>query len=79
MNASISSLTRTHTTDPFHREWIWGAFAGIKKEYKLIRNVNGTASVMMRLYNPNRKSPYTDVVNARFGFEFPVKKKSPKQ
>jgi len=78
MNTSIPSLTRTHTTDPFHREWIWGAFAGIKKEYKLIKNVNGTASVMMRLYNPNRKSPYTDVVNARFGFEFPVKKKSPK-
>jgi hypothetical protein len=75
MNTSIPSLTRTHTTDPFQREWIWGAFAGIKKEYKLIKNIKGTASVMMRLYNPNRKSPYTDVVNARLGFEFPMKKK----
>lgn len=74
MNTLVPSLVRSHSGDPLHREWVWGAFAGIKKEYKLIRNVKGTASVMMRLYNPDRKSPYADVVNARFGFEFPFKR-----
>ena len=75
MNTNIPPLTRTQTVDPFHREWIWGAFAGIKKEYKFFKNIRGTALVMMRLYNPDHKSPYADVVNVRFGFEFPMKKK----
>ncbi len=75
MNTNVPPLTRTQTTDPFHREWVWGAFAGIKKEYRFFKNIKGTASIMMRLYNPDHKSPYADVVNARFGFEFPMKKK----
>ena len=75
MNTTIPPLVRTHSADPLHQNWVWGAFIGIKKEYRLIKNVKGTASVMMRLYNPDWKSPYTDVVNARFGFEFPMKKK----
>ena len=75
MNTNVPPLRRTQTTDPFHREWVWGAFAGIKKEYRFFKNIKGTASIMMRLYNPDHKSPYADVVNARFGFEFPMKKK----
>ena len=74
MNKTIPPLARSHSVDVLHCEWIWGAFAGMKKEYMLFKNVKGTASVMMRLYNPDRKSPYADVVNARFGFEFPKKK-----
>jgi hypothetical protein len=31
--------------------------------------------VMFRLFNPDHKSPYVDVVNVRVGFEFPMKKK----
>jgi hypothetical protein len=75
MNTNVPPVTRTATVDPQHREWVWGGFAGLKKEYKLIKNVKGTAMVMIRLFNPDRKSPYADVVNARFGFEFPIKKK----
>jgi hypothetical protein len=75
MNTNVPPVTRTHTVDPQHREWVWGAFAGVKKEYRFIKNVKGTAMVMIRLFNPDRKSPYADVVNARFGFEFPMKKK----
>ena len=61
--------------DPMKREWVWGAFLGIKKEYKLFKGVKGTAMVMARLINPSHKSPYAEIVNARFGFEFPMKKK----
>jgi hypothetical protein len=65
-------------TDPDGREWVWGVFAGIKKTYKITKHIKGTASVMTRLFNPDRKSPYADVLNVRFGLEFPMKKKSRK-
>ncbi len=34
--------------------------------------------VMTRLINPHHKSPYADVLNVRFGFEFPDEEKNPK-
>jgi hypothetical protein len=71
MNTNIPPLTRTQAVDPLSREWVWGAFIGVKKEYRFIKKVKGTAMVMMRLFNPEHKSPYGDVVNVRFGFEFP--------
>jgi len=49
-------------------------FSWFKKEYRLVKNVKGTAFVMFNLYNPEHKSPYGDVLNTRFGFEFPLKK-----
>jgi hypothetical protein len=78
MNTKLPPATRGQSVDPQHREWVWGAFAGIKKEYNFFKNIKGTALVMMRLYNPDHKSPYSDVVNVRFGFEFPMRKTSPK-
>lgn len=75
MNTNIPPITHNQTVDPLSREWVWGAFVGVKKEYKFIKNVKGTALVMMRLFNPDHKSPYVDVVNVRFGFEFPMRKK----
>lgn len=74
MNTKIPPSTITTAPDPQVRQWVWGAFAGIKKEYKFFRHVRGTASVMTRLFNPKHKSPYADVLNVRFGFEFPVRK-----
>lgn len=70
----IIGLTPT-PLDPEHREWVWGSFAGLKKEYKLFKNVRGTATILYNLYNPDYKSPYSDQINMRFGFEFPMKKK----
>src|SRR5690606_801547 len=75
MNTSLPPVTRGSTPDPMQREWVWGAFVGLKKEYRIIRNIKGTAMVMTRLFNPENKSPYADVLNVRFGFEFPVRKK----
>ncbi|HMG94134.1 MAG TPA: hypothetical protein VK589_28940 [Chryseolinea sp.] len=81
MHTLVPPFTLSPTLDPEHSEWVWGVFAGIKKEYKIFRELNGTASVMMRLFDPHHKSPYADVVNARLGFEIPLKKKvkAPKQ
>jgi len=75
MNTKIPPSTITPAIDPESREWVWGAFVGIKKEYKIFKRVKGTAYVMTRLFDPNHKSPYADVLNVRFGFEFPMKKK----
>jgi len=73
VNTKIPPSMITSTIDPLHREWVWGAFVGIKKEYRLIKRVKGTASVMTRVFNPDRKSPYANVLNVRF--ELPMKKK----
>lgn len=61
--------------DPDARVWVYSTMAGIKKEYRFLKKVNGT---MMLLYNlPDRwhRSPYTDKLMVRFGFEFPHTKK----
>ena len=60
--------------DPSSSHWVPGAFAGIKKQYKIYKQLRGTASVMFRLLDLKRQSPYGDVVNARVGFEYVVKK-----
>ena len=75
MNTNVPPQPYTPNVDPLTREWVWGFFVGVKKEYKFIKSVKGTALVMMRLTDPENKSPYGDVVNVRFGFEFPMKKK----
>jgi hypothetical protein len=75
MNTLVPPLTRTAPSDLGSREWVWGAFAGMKKEYRFLKNVKGTALIMVRLMNPQHKSPYADVINMRIGFEFPMKKK----
>ena len=31
--------------------------------------------LITRLFDPQHKSPYADVLNVRFGFEFPMMKK----
>ena len=76
MNTFIPTSFSSHTSDKGDRQWVFSAFFGLKKSYKFLRKVNGTTSVMFNLYNPKHKSPYADIVNVRFGFEFPIKKKA---
>ncbi|MEO5979355.1 MAG: hypothetical protein ABIS36_06520 [Chryseolinea sp.] len=74
MKTKVPPVTRSGSSDPYARQLVWGVFAGIKKEYKFIGRVKGTASVMVRLFDPKRQSPYSDIISARIGFEFPMKK-----
>ena len=60
------------------REWSFTTMTGLKKEYRFIKNVKGFTIVqfdLIKLFVPNHRSAYGDVVNARLGFEFPMKKK----
>ena len=72
MNTEIPDHPGLSTNDPPARDWVWGAFAGLKKEYRFIKRIKGTALIMFRLFDPSRKSPYGDIMNVRFGFEFPL-------
>jgi hypothetical protein len=75
MNTRVPPATVLHG-DPYGRRWVPCAFAGIKKEYRLAGRLKGTASIMVRVFDPKRQSPYGDVLNARFGFELAPKKKA---
>jgi hypothetical protein len=75
MNTIVTPLTQAPSLDPGTRDWVWGALVGLKKEYRIAKHLKGTATVMARLFDPHHKSPYADVVNVRFGFEFPMTKK----
>ncbi len=56
------------------REWVWGIFTGIKKEYDFVKSVKGNFEILYNLYDDHGKSPYTHRINVRFGFLFPLKK-----
>jgi hypothetical protein len=62
-------------TDQGQREWVWGMMTGIKKEYKIYKNLKGTVLIQYNLFNPNYKAPYVDRLNSRIGFEYVLKKK----
>ncbi|WP_333821101.1 hypothetical protein [Ohtaekwangia sp.] len=75
MNTQVPPRLQAISVDGRGREWVPGIFVGMKKEYKFMKNVKGTAQIMLRVFNPDHKSPYADVLNMRVGFEFPMKKK----
>jgi hypothetical protein len=75
MNTFVPSNVTPRIPDTQSRQWVLGAFVGLKREYRFIKNVNGTAMAMLNVFNRDHRSPYADVLNVRFGFEFPMKKK----
>ncbi|RAW01106.1 hypothetical protein DQQ10_12825 [Pseudochryseolinea flava] len=76
MNAPVPPMIQRMSGDYSNRQWVPGAFVGIKKDYKFFGRVRGTSMVMLRLFHYEHKSPYSDVVNVRTGFEFPMRKKA---
>ena len=81
MNTNVPAIIGYGPTpiDPEMREWVSGAFLGLKREYKLFNGVRGTVQILYKLYDPEYKYPYADQINTRFGFEFPMKKKIKKE
>jgi hypothetical protein len=79
MNTYVFPSNKFHYADADSRDWVFGMMAGIKKEYRFFRNIRGTSTIMFNLLNHQRNKPYADVVNARLGFEFPPRKKRPRQ
>lgn len=78
MNTFVPSVLGTFT-DIGHREWVWGMMTGMKKEYKIYKNLKGTVLLQYNIFNPKYKSPYVDRLNSRIGFEYVLKKKVKKE
>jgi predicted nuclease with TOPRIM domain len=78
VNAFVPPKFLKNIDEQGSRQWVWGAFAGIKKDFRISKKVKGTSLIMFRLINTDHKSPYPDVVNVRIGFEFPQKKRMAK-
>lgn len=79
MNSYVPPAIAAPVTDPEQRRWIFSTMAGMKKEYRFIKNVKGTVFILYNLYDPGHRSPYGDRLIMRFGFEFPMKKKQKKE
>lgn len=73
MNSFIPS-TLHGNPDAGRREWVWSLMTGLKKEYKIYKNVKGTALIQYNLFNRYFKAPYVDRLNSRIGFEYVIKK-----
>ncbi len=76
MNTLIPTFVSSSRADERNREWVVSGLVGIKKEYRFYKNIKGTTTMMLNVFHPRNKSPYPDWLNARFGFEFPIQKKS---
>ena len=82
MNSFVPS-TLTGNPDTGQREWVWSFMTGIKKEYRIYKNLKGTALIEYNLFNRYYKAPYVDRLNSRIGFEYVIKvrkaRKSPRR
>lgn len=71
--ASRSFTTPKSTEMP--SSWMWSAFAGIKKEYRISNHLRGTVYVLYLVYDENDSSPYANKLNTRLGMEYRFIKK----
>jgi len=74
MNSFVPSTIHGNS-DAGHREWVWSFMTGIKKEYKIYKNLKGTALIQYNLFNRYYKAPYVDRLNSRIGFEYALRKR----
>jgi len=70
MNTYVPSLTYSRLNDG-SRQWAWGLFLGMKKEYKLSKHIRGNIQAMYNFLDKVYKTnPYPDRFNVRMGIEF---------
>lgn len=77
MNTFVPFNSRGNQTDGA-REWVWSTTLGLKKTYKIYKNLSGTVLIHYNLYNPRFRAPYLDKLNSRMGFEYKLRKKPKK-
>lgn len=73
MNTFVPS-TLLGNVDSGDREWVWSFMTGLKKEYKIYKNLKGTALIQYNWFNRYYKAPYVDRLNSRIGFEYSINK-----
>lgn len=75
MNTFVPTDIKNQTYEVGNREWVWSLMTGMKKDYKIYKNLRGTVLLQYNLFNPKFKAPYVDRLNSRIGFEYVLKKK----
>lgn len=76
MNAQIPQAA---VGDPSSREWVWGVFAGIRKDFTIYKSIKGYSEVLYNFVQHPKKNLYGDQVSFRLGIEVMLKKKQPKK
>lgn len=70
----VNALVRTLFDDPIGREWVGNLKAGIKKQYRISKKINGNIQALYNVIDPDKRSPYPRF-NIRIGFDFGLKKR----
>jgi hypothetical protein len=74
MNSPVHAMP-VMTSEIVGRDWIWSYFAGIRKEFQFSKGFKGNVQTLYNIYNPDKRSPYTNRLNIRIGFEMILKQK----
>lgn len=69
-----TNLPATGKRDEIPRDWVYGVYAGLGKQYNITKHVKGTLQLMYNFLH-NEKSPYARTFNIRIGFEVDLKKR----
>jgi hypothetical protein len=76
---AMNTFVPFHSQDGGQREWVWSTMVGLKKQYNIYKNLNGTVLMQYNLINKYFRTPYVDRLNSRIGFEYMLHKRQKKQ
>jgi hypothetical protein len=74
MNSPVHAMP-VMTSEIVGRDWIWSYFAGIRKDFQFSKRFRANVQTLYNIYNPDKRSPYTNRLNIRIGFEMILRKK----
>lgn len=68
MNINPQKLQNS-ATEPPNRIWVWAYFVGIKRDFRIARNVSGNVQMLYNLGSTQSQRPYMQKFNVRIGIE----------
>lgn len=74
MNAFVHRDLTQQNYQEGQREWVSGTMTGMKKDYKIYKNLRGTVLLQYNIFNSKFKAPYVDRLNSRIGIEYLIHK-----
>jgi hypothetical protein len=69
MHAQVHTPTMQLQEQSPTTNWVWTTFVGVKNVFSLSKRWKGHVQILYNVYNPDKRSPYADRINVRFGFE----------
>lgn len=75
----MSAWIPTNTPDVKHEAWVFGLYAGVRKDFPIYKSLKGYSEVMYNFTQKPYQNIYGDPVSFRFGLEMRLKKKPEKK